>query len=312
MIQKAVYLFFLWALLPGCLSAQSSFDWLDYPFDVHHQTLPNGETVAYVDEGDADQVILMIHGLGSYLPAWQKNISGLKEDFRIIALDLPGYGKSSKTAEQYNIPFFAETVVQLLEALSVDKAYLTGHSMGGQIALYITLEYQDKIEGLILSAPAGFEQFSDQHRQVFQMTVNKESIMNTGEDAIRMNAMNTFHQFPEEASFMIEDRLKMRDDPDFENYSRAQAESIFAMLDEPVFDRLSDIDVPVLVVYGFQDGLIPNPYLNPDLTTQSVAEAGTAELQNGELIMIEDAGHFVHFEKSEEFNQAVRIFLNLN
>ena len=312
MIHKTVYLFFLWALLSGCLSAQSAFDWLDYPFDVHYQTLPNGETVAYVDEGEADQVILMIHGLGSYLPAWQKNISGLKEDFRIIALDLPGYGKSSKTAENYEISFFAESVVQLLEALSIYKAYLAGHSMGGQIAIYTTLEYQDKVEGLILSAPAGFEQFSDQHRQVFQMTVSKESIMNTDEETIRMNAMNTFHQFPEEATFMIEDRLKMRDDPDFEDYSRAQAESIFAMLDEPVFDRLSDIEVPALVVYGLQDGLIPNPYLNPELTTQSVAEAGTSELQNGELIMIEGAGHFVHFEKWDEFNQIIRNFLNQN
>lgn len=312
MIRKAVYFCLLWALLPGYLFAQSSFSWLDYPFDVHYQSLPNGETVAFVDEGEADQVILMIHGLGSYLPAWQKNISALKENFRVIALDLPGFGKSSKTAKEYTIPFFAESVVQLLEALSIDKTYLAGHSMGGQIALYSTLEYQDRVEGLILSAPAGFEQFSDQHRQVFQTTVSKESIMNTDEEAIRLNAMNTFYQFPDEASFMIDDRLRMRDDPDFGAYSRAQAESIFAMLNEPVFGKLSEIEVPTLVIYGLQDGLIPNPYLNPEQTTQSVAEAGTAELQNGELVMIEDAGHFVHFEKANEFNQTVINFLKQN
>ena len=312
MIRKAIYFVLLWVLLPGCLSAQASFSWLDYPFDVHFQTLPNGETVAYVDEGDADQVVLMIHGLGSYLPAWQKNISGLKEDFRIIALDLPGYGKSSKTAEQYTIPFFAKSIVQFLEALSINKVYLAGHSMGGQIAMFTALEYQGKVEGLILSAPAGFEQFSEQAQQLFRMTVSKESVMGTDEDGIRMNAINTFYQFPDEASFMIEDRLKMRDDPDFENYSRAQAESVFAMLDEPVFDRLSEIGVPTLVIYGLQDGLIPNQYLNPELTTRSVAESGTAELENAELVLIENAGHFVHFEKSGEFNQTVRNFLKQN
>lgn len=312
MIRKAIYIYLIWVLMPGFLLAQSSFDWLDYPFDVQYQTLPNGETVAFADEGDADQIILMIHGLGSYMPAWQKNISGLKEDYRVIALDLPGYGKSSKTAEEYTIPFFAESIVQLMEALSIEGAYLAGHSMGGQIALYTTLEYQNKVDGLILSAPAGFEKFSEQAHQMFQMTVSKEAIMGTDEEAIRMNAMNTFYQFPDVASFMIDDRLRMRDDPDFENYSRAQAESIFAMLDEPVFDRLSEVIVPTLIIYGLRDGLIPNQYLNPELTTRSIAESGASELKNSELILIESSGHFVHFEKSSEFNQAVKTFLKQN
>ena len=312
MIRKTVYLILLLGLLPGYLLAQSSFEWLDYPYDVHYQTLPNGQKVAYADEGHSDQVIVMIHGLGSYMPAWQKNISELKKEFRVIALDLPGFGKSSKTAKEYTIPFFAESVVQLLEALSIEKAYLAGHSMGGQIAIFTTLEHQGKVEGLILSAPAGFEQFSEQDQQLFQMTVSKEAIMQTKEEAIRMNAMNTFYQFPDEAFFMIEDRLHMRDDPDFGNYSRAQAESVLAMLNEPVFDRLSKIEVPILVVYGLKDGLIPNKYLNSELTTRSVAESGASELKNAELVLIENAGHFVHFEKSNEFNQAVKNFLKQN
>ena len=301
-----VIMLFTWS---GC-DAQESFDWLEYPFDVHFAEIENGETIAYVDEGSGDQTIVMVHGLGSYLPGWKNSIEELKESYRVIALDLPGYGKSAKTAENYSIPFFAESIVQLLEALPIDNVVLAGHSMGAQISIYTALNYPDKVNSLILSAPAGFETFSEEAEQAFRMTVSKETIMATDEEMIRFNLRSNFHEFPESAAFMIEDRLAMMDDPDFEEYARAQAESVFAMLETPVFDQLSEISQPVLVIFGKQDQLIPNRMLHPHLTTEDVAESGVNLIEDAELVWIDDAGHFAHFEKPGPFNKAVKEFLN--
>ncbi|MDO8897890.1 MAG: alpha/beta fold hydrolase [Bacteroidales bacterium] len=80
----------------GNLPSYASFDEIPYPFDVKKVQIDENTEIAYIDEGSGKETIIFIHGLGSYLPAWKKNIEGLSSDFRCIAIDLPGYGKSSK------------------------------------------------------------------------------------------------------------------------------------------------------------------------------------------------------------------------
>jgi len=129
---------------------------------------------------------------------------------------------------------------------------------------------------------------------------------------IRQNAASTFYSFPDNADFMIEDRIAMTTEPGFENYAEAQAQSIFAMLETPVWEMIPDIDQPTLVIFGAQDALIPNRYLHPNLTVEEVANQGAERLPNATLKLIENAGHFVHFEQAGEFNDAVLKFLNQN
>lgn len=287
--------------------AQSS---LEYSFDTQFAELPNETTIAFTEQGDAEQTLIFIHGLGSYLPGWSMNIDVLSEHFRVIALDLPGYGKSSKYAESYTIPFFAESVTQLMDHLEIETAALVGHSMGGQIALYIAGHSPERVDHLVLSAPAGFERFSKAHYGMFKATVSADAIASTPDSMIEQNLKANFFDFPETAQFMIDDRIAIKNAPDFDIYAQAQAHSVFAMLDEPVWELLPGIEKPTLVVFGKQDALIPNPYLNPQLTTEEVAKAGTEHLPNATLKMIDQAGHFVHFEQAEAFNEAVLEFLN--
>jgi pimeloyl-ACP methyl ester carboxylesterase len=200
----------------------------------------------------------------------------------------------------------------LMDELGVDQAAIAGHSMGGQIALYLAAMYPDRASQLILSAPAGFERFTDQDQMAFRATVSPAGIAATPEPMIRQNAAATFYSFPDDAEFMIEDRIAMTSEPGFENYAEAQAQSIFAMLETPVWEMMPEIEQPTLVVFGAQDALIPNRFLHPDLTVEAVAEQGTERLPNATLKLINDAGHFVHFEQAGEFNSAVLEFLNQN
>ena len=68
-------------------------DELNYKHPVKKVKLPaSGYTIAYTDEGRGEKTIIFIHGLGSYLQAWIKNVEDLKKDYRCISIDLPGYG----------------------------------------------------------------------------------------------------------------------------------------------------------------------------------------------------------------------------
>ena len=81
------------------------------------------------------------------------------------------------------------------------------------------------------------------------------------------------------------------------------------MLDNPVFDRLPELQMPTLVVYGQHDALIPNKIINPGLTTEQVATEGVAQLPFGKLHLIPNCGHFVQWERSEEVKDQIRAFL---
>ncbi|TNE30350.1 MAG: alpha/beta fold hydrolase [Bacteroidetes bacterium] len=283
---------------------------LQYPFEVKRQALSFGGEVAYVDEGSGDQTIILIHGLGSYLPAWKKNIPALAENYRVIALDLPGYGKSSKGAWEGSLEFFSESVIELADSLGIDQFVLGGHSMGGQITIVTALEHPERVTKLILAAPAGFETFHDGEKEWFRSVATRSLTRLAKPKTIQENVEINFYSMPDDAEFMIRDRIAMRSAADFEGYAYIISKSIVAMVDRPVFDYLNQIHQPTLVFFGEGDQLIPNRYLTGG-ETQKIAESGSAQIPNCTLHMVPKAGHFVHFEQSEFYNEKVKEFMGL-
>jgi pimeloyl-ACP methyl ester carboxylesterase len=264
--------------------------------------------VFYADQGQGDQTLVFIHGLGSYAPAWKENLVTLQQHFRCIVLDLPGYGKSDKGNYPYTMPFFAEVIQSVILKLDLKNPILAGHSMGGQIALTHALLYPGVASKLVLIAPAGFETFHKGERQWFREVMTPDLTRLTTVEQIRLNYAYNFYRMPAAAEFMVLDRIAMRSAVDFPAYCYSIAESVKGMVDYPVFEFLKDIAVPVLVVYGENDNLIPNRFLHGGPTVK-VAKQGMSQLKQGELKMIPKAGHFVMFEKADAVNQAMIAFI---
>lgn len=281
---------------------------LKYPWPVYYQDIGNGSRLAYTDRGKGP-ALLLVHGLGSYIPAWKMNMDALSRVHRVIAVDLPGYGKSSKEVRAYSISFFAQSVAELQDSLGIEKATWIGHSMGGQVAMAAALEYPDKVENLVLIAPAGFETFSENESAFLGSLVTPAAVRATTEPLIRAAFRQSFFNMPESAEFMVQDRIALQQAEDFDGYARAYAGSVRAMLNGPVFNRIDDIRQPVLVIFGRQDALIPNRQLHPEMTTREVAEAGAGKLSRGRVLMVDSAGHFVHFEQPEVVNRSILHFI---
>lgn len=287
-----------------------SFDQLQYKYAVNKLHLPvSGFDIAYTDNGGGDKTIILVHGLGSYLRAWEKNIDALSTTARCIAIDLPGYGKSSKQPHSGMMSFYASIINELVTELKLKNVYIAGHSMGGQIALTASLLYPDMVKGLILAAPAGFEPFTKGQKQWFREAMTLDGVRLTTPNAIQNNLTTNFYRTPADAEFMITDRIAMRSIPDFNAYCYAVAQSVDGMVSEPVLDYLQDIKIPTLILFGQNDNLIPNRFLNPG-PTADIAQNGAARIQNSKLIMIPKCGHFLMFEKPEIFNTEVLKFLN--
>jgi pimeloyl-ACP methyl ester carboxylesterase len=292
------------------LTKINSMSELTYDYPVHYADLNDGIKLAYIDEGkgNGNETIIMIHGLGSYLPAWKKNINELSKYYRVIAIDLPGYGKSSKSPHSGLMSFYAGVIADFIHKLELGPVNLAGHSMGGQISMVLTLEKPELVKRLILVDPAGFEVFHAGQKNWFKEVMTPNLVRLTTLEAIETNLASNFYRMPDDARFMIEDRIAMRDASDFELYCLAVSRSVHGMVEEAVIEKIHDIKVPTLIFFGENDMLIPNRYLNPGFT-RKIAESGAGLIKNSKLVMVPKCGHFMMFEKSEIFNSETRNFI---
>lgn len=283
------------------------FSELDYGYPVH--TALDDPQVAYVDEGEGPEALILIHGLASNLGFWRYNIPALAEDYRVIALDLPGYGRSAKSGDYpYTLSFFASTIRDLVAELELDHVTLVGHSMGGQIAMVAALEYPDAVDRLVLVDPAGIETFTPGEGDWLRGVYSIAGIRAAPEDAIRRNLSINFHDWDPRLEWMVEERVRLARSDEFDQFAYAVIQSVGAMLDEPTAPYLERLTQPTLMVYGEYDGLIPNPYLHPGFA-RDVFQDGAARIPRATLVEIDDAGHMVMMERPDAFNDAVRSWL---
>lgn len=308
-----IYLAFAALLLFSCTASKhiptlETFQDIEYRYETHKIELSDDLTLAYVEEGEGDQVVISIHGLGSYLPAWDKNIGDLSDKYRMIAIDLPGYGKSSKGNYEYSMTYYAAVVKEFAEAKGFKKINIAGHSMGGQIALVTALQYPELVDKLILVAPAGFEVFNKGEREWFRNVMTVDGVKLTTVEQIRSNLSYNFYRMPADAEFMFTDRVAMRKAADFDAYCYAVAQSVRGMVDQPVYDFLPEIKHETLVLFGENDNLIPNRFLNGG-KTEKYAKDGSSRMPNAKLVMLPKTGHFAQYEQAERVNEEIRAFL---
>lgn len=300
-------------ILVGCARPFShqplqAMEELAYPYAVKKLQVDEVHQIAYMEEGPASApAIIFIHGLGSYAPAWKKQLAELSKSYRCIAIDLPGYGKSAKGEFDGGMAYNARIVLAFADKLGLREFTLAGHSMGGQIAITAALLAPERINKLVLAAPAGFETFDAGEKAWFRDVVTARGTKLTPAKAIVQNYHSNFYNFPDEADFMIRDRLAMRTAVDFDWYCYIIPKGVQGMVNETVYHRLPELKMPVLVIFGANDQLIPNRFLNGG-TTASVAEAAK-RIPNHTLILLPKVGHFVQFEGAAAFNAAITDFL---
>lgn len=267
--------------------------------------------IAYIDEGYGYETLIFIHGLGSNMGAWVKNIGYLSHSFRCIALDLPGYGQSSSGNFPYSMHYYAQIIKEFIEEFDLKHVTLVGHSMGGQIALTLALMGYDKVKKIVLAAPSGLESFHPFEKELIKSASNPYFLKSQKAENIGINYDLSFYQLPKEAYFMIQERLDlMKNTQKYEDYCQLVSRCIAAMLDEPVFDKLHRIHHPTLILFGANDYLIPNRLFHPTDTPLSIGNHGKQKIAYSQLSILSQCGHFVQFEAAERFNNLVKSFVN--
>ena len=285
------------------------FPELQYTFPYRTVSLSGSQSITYTDQGNGQDILLFIHGLASYIPAWRKNVAVLNKTYRCICIDLPGYGKSTAGEHSGKIPFYAEVLAEFILTMKLHNVTLVGHSMGGHIAIGLTLLHPELVHNLILLAPAGIETFTESELLLLKNAFTADTFIAADEIQIRTSFAGNFFRMPVDTEPMIQDRLAMRNWRNFHAHANVVANSLYGMLDDPVSNRLSLINQKTLVIYGENDTLIPHPVLHNKMTTAAIAHSGIIQLRQATLIFIRECGHFLQFEKPDEINLFIRDFM---
>jgi pimeloyl-ACP methyl ester carboxylesterase len=279
-------------------------------FPIKKVLLQAGLEIAYSDSEKGKTTLMFVHGLASNQKGWQKNIPELSRDFRCISLDLPGYGLSSSGPFPKSMEFLAQAVALFAMKMELKKVILVGHSMGGQIAMTLSIKKFFPIEGLVLLAPAGFELFTSSEKEWLTRFFSPEILFHLPDFQMVRNFESNFYRMPEDARFMIEDRRKLsRDSQRFRQYCETVSGNLMAMLNEPVHSRLNLIRVPTFILFGEEDKLIPNRLLHGRSSTRKIGEAGHKALPNSKLMFLPKCGHFLQWECSSLVNYWLKDFL---
>jgi pimeloyl-ACP methyl ester carboxylesterase len=267
--------------------------------------------IAYVDVGpvESKQVLVFLHGLNGYIPIWNKTIEELSKDYRCIAVDLPGFGRSEKGELPINIFYYADLLIKFLDAMRVKEAVLVGHSMGGQIAMNMAMRHAQRFKKLVLVAPTGIEPFSAQERQAFYDNVKIATTKDKSDDILRSDFVRLFNKVPQDAEFMLKDRLFMRRASDYDSHCHAIARSMIGMVELPTWEMLEGVRQPTLLVFGKNDKLIPNQFFHVMQKPQDIGELGKSRMNKATLQMIDKCGHLPQWEHPDAVNIAIIEFL---
>lgn len=276
---------------------------------LHYVDLKPGLRMAFTDSGGAEKpCILMIHGLANYHGVWKWTIPDLQLKYRCIAIDLPGSGYSSRGEYPYGLSFYVFVLLEFIKELKLDKVYLMGHSMGGQIALQTAIHHPEVVRGLLLFAPAGIEYFSPAEATLFKSAIALGNFLAMDETHIAQSINASFYRHPHIARQLISELNQFIRENNRASYRNMLEQSIHSMLDTPTATWLKQIHCPLYVVFGEKDQLIPNRYFHPVPVATLVTEA-LQGIAGSVWHCIPEAGHFVQIEQAAVVNASMLHFL---
>lgn len=268
-----------------------------------HYVQANGIATRVVEAGEGPPLVF-VHGTGGHLEAYARNIAALSTNFRVIAYDMAGHGFSEKPDRPYTIDFLSDHLVGLLDAVGVERANLSGESLGGWVAAWTAAHRPDRVERLILNTPGNIANKPE------TMAMVKKSSLAAVQDPSYANVRARLEWLFYDKSFVTDELVRLR-------------QRIYS---QPGFDRAMEHIVAVQDPEIRKDfawspswcGLITAPTLllwTDNDPTGGLDEADLLQqwIPGADLHVIKGAGHWPQWECPDEFADVhVDFLLNPN
>ena len=251
--------------------------------------------------------VLLLHGLGATKSSFFDTAAALSKRYTVHALDLPGFGGSSKPATApYGAPYAARAVIGVMDALGIDRAHLVGNSMGGRVAIEVGLQRPDRVGGIALLSPAVAFVRRDWHWLVRFARPELGMLPHSlGRHRIEQTFWALFADRdlvdPSVADIVADEFERIYRSPGARLAFIASARAIY--LENPFgkhgfYPRLSALQPPALFVWASHDRLIPEKFRHHVERWLPIAEQ----------VVLEGCGHVPQVERPERTNGLLERF----
>ena len=252
--------------------------------------------------------LLLIHGLGATKASWLTVVPELARYRRVIAVDLPGFGASSKPNARYSAAWFAAKMLEMLDGLGYDSVAVAGNSMGGRVSMEMALRAPERIESIVCLSPAAA--FSRRPALALARLARPELGILVGR-LPRSQVRDGLRSLFAKPSRLEESWYEAAIDDFLETWKSPRARVAFfrslrnIYLDEPLgsdglWTRLSAMKTPALYVYGKRDVLITHHF------SKKVAH----HVPHAEVSVWKDCGHVPQIEFPERTVRAIDKFFS--
>jgi 4,5:9,10-diseco-3-hydroxy-5,9,17-trioxoandrosta-1(10),2-diene-4-oate hydrolase len=267
-----------------------------------------GLPTRYLRAGTSGPPLVLLHGVGDNALDWQWVMPTLARNQRVFAPDLPGSGGSTKPDVDYSPAFFTQFLSAFLDALEVERAAVVGNSLGGLVSLRLALSDPSRVSALGLVASAGFgREVTYTLRSLALPGIGRLTVAwgkrPPGAAQRALGRSTLLFARPQSVPLeWLKEQYRLARLPGF---VEAQLATVRAQVGlkgqrEVLVDRLAQLEVPTIIVWGTGDRVFP----------YSQAKEAVSQVQEGYLELIPDCGHLPHVEQPDRFTAIVARLLD--
>jgi pimeloyl-ACP methyl ester carboxylesterase len=275
-------------------------DWRDH---LHQVDLPGAEAVNYAEMGEGEP-ILFVHGLAGCWRNWLENLPYFGRTHRAIAIDLPGFGHSPMPTWEITIANYGRLVHDFCERLGISQlAAIVGNSMGGFISTEAVIDEPQRFDRLVLISAAGisFAEANGRHAQALSRTFKAATPFLVGDRRAWLTRPRgrklAFGRIFRNPNKLRPELLAEQGNPGLQSPGFAQAFATIAGYDTR--ERLPEIEIPTLVVWGLNDQIVP----------VEAALGYHRLIPKSRLELFERTGHLPMLERPQRFNPLLEEFI---
>lgn len=260
---------------------------------MEHTLFASGMTIRYFDTDPANeqerQILIFLHGWGACKETFSPVIASLKEKYRIVAPDLPGFGKTGEPSRPWTVADYADFFQEFLKALGLENQAFSacGHSHGGRLLIKWAARRPKGLKRLILIDSAGIKpkRSLGWYIKVYRYKIGKRLILLPGVNKL--------------LAPLLADKIAKAGSTDYQQASPLMKRTMVLQLDEDLKPCLPRIKVPTLLFWG--EGDRDTPLEQGQLMEKEIPNAG--------LVVLSPAGHYSYLDQLPQFLGALAYFM---
>jgi pimeloyl-ACP methyl ester carboxylesterase len=249
-----------------------------------------GLNIHYIEEGEGPLVVLL-HGWGSNIELFQPTVDLLKNNYKVVTMDMPGFGQSEEPDEPWDVDRYVDFLLAFLEPYHPDKVILLGHSFGGRVIIKLCArDLPFKVEKVILVDSAGVLPVKSPWEKF------KQKLIRLTKWFFQLKLVQKL--FPH----LLETLRRSSGSADYNAASPLMRQTLVKVVNEDLCDLMPHIVCPTLLIWGTAD--TATPFSDAVKMNELMPESA--------IVRLEGAGHYSFLERQEQYLRVLASFFNVS